>query len=62
MDHDDILTLEALHLLNMASDELLSLADTEELDFNRLARTELRSRRRHAGHQAIAAMAARCLT
>jgi hypothetical protein len=45
MEHDDILHLEAMHILTEASSDMLSLVDLEELDLNALARMELRSRR-----------------
>lgn len=44
MNDDDILPLEAMHLLSQASDDMLRLAAHYELDLNRLARNELRSR------------------
>ena len=44
MNDDDILPLEAMHLLSQASDDLLRLAALQELDLNRLARNELRGR------------------
>jgi hypothetical protein len=44
MNDDDILPLEAMHLLSHASDELLRLAARADLDLNRLARSELRAR------------------
>jgi len=57
MQDDDIIPLEALDLLRNASDELLSKAALGEIDLGRLARLELRSRRRDLGLQWIGALA-----
>ena len=49
MEHDDILHLEAQEFLRQASDEMLQLTTLEEIGLNRMARSELLSRRRHLG-------------
>ncbi len=56
LEPDDLLHLEALHIISQATDEMLELATIEELDLNALARQEFRYRRRVAGHQAVVAM------
>jgi hypothetical protein len=49
MEHDDILHLEAQEFMRQASDEMLQLTALEEIDLNRMARSELLNRRRHLG-------------
>ena len=60
MDYDDndLCTIEAQDILRPASDYLLQLATAGQLDLNKLARMELRARRRHEATKQIAAMAA----
>lgn len=63
MQDDDfdnyICGLEALEILRPASDDLLRMAISGQIDLNRLARAELRARLRHEAAQQIAAMDAR---
>ncbi len=51
--------LEALEILRPASDYLLRMAASGQIDLNRLARAEFRARLRHEAAQQIAAMDAR---
>jgi len=53
---DDILPFEAQEILRQASDDLLRLAITGEIDLNRLAQQELRARLRHQATLDIIAM------
>ncbi len=48
--------IEALEILRPASDYLLQMATSGQIDLNQLARLELRARRRHEATQVIAAM------
>jgi hypothetical protein len=57
MQDEDIIPLEALDLLRNASDELLAMATRGQINLNRLAHWELRSRRRDVGLQWIGALA-----
>ena len=61
MDYDDndLCTIEAYEILRPASDYLLQLITAGQIDLNKLARIELRTRLRHEGTQQIAAMARR---
>ena len=59
MQDEDIIPLEALDLLRNASDELLRMAACGEIDLNRFARLELRSRRRDIGLHWVGALARR---
>ena len=56
-DDNDLCTIEALDILRPASDYLLKLVTSGQIDLNKLARLELRSRLRHEATQHIAAMA-----
>jgi hypothetical protein len=47
--------IEALEILRPASDYLLQMAATGQIDLNSLARHEFRARRRHEAQQRIAA-------
>jgi len=47
MTDDDILPFEAQEILHHASDALLRMATTGEIDLNCLAQQELRARLRH---------------
>jgi len=58
-DDHDLCSMEALDILRPASDCLLQMATAGQIDLNKLARLELRARRRHEATQHIAAMAAR---
>ncbi len=51
--------IEALDILRPASDYLLRMAASGQIDLNNLARLEFRARLRHEATQHIAAMAAR---
>ena len=57
LQDEDIIPLEALDLLHHASDELVRQAALGQIDLNRLAHWELRSRRRDLGRQWIGALA-----
>ena len=59
MDYDDndLCNIEALDILRPASDYLLQLVTVGQIDLNKLARTELRARRRYEATKQIAAMA-----
>ena len=59
-DDHDLCSMEALDiLLRPASDYLLQLVTAGQIDLNKLARLELRARRRYEATKQIAAMAAR---
>ena len=58
-DDHDLCSMEALDILRPASDYLLQLVTSGQIDLNKLARLELRARRRYEATQHIAAMAAR---
>ena len=51
--------IEALEILRPATDYLLQMATAGQIDLNKLARLELRTRRRSEATKEIAAMAAR---
>jgi len=51
--------IEADEIIRPASDYLLKMAASGQIDLNRLARLELRARLRHEAAQHIAAMEAR---
>lgn len=55
----DLCSMEADHILTGASDYLLQLVTCGQIDFNKLARRELRGRLRYEATKQIAAMAAR---
>jgi hypothetical protein len=57
MQDEDIIPIEALDILRNASDELLRGATLGEIDLNKLAGWELRSRRRELGLQWVGALA-----
>lgn len=57
LQDDDIIPLEAMDLLHHASDELVRQAALGQIDLNRLAYWEARSRRRDLGLQWIGALA-----
>ena len=59
MTDDDIAAIEAYEILRPASDYLLQRATAGQIDLNKLARNELRARRRYEATLEIAAMAAR---
>ena len=46
--------IEAMEILRPASDYLLQMAATGQIDLNSLARLEFRARRRHEAEQRIA--------
>ena len=58
-DDNDLCGIEALEILRPASDYLLQMATAGQIDLNKLARLELRARRRYEATQQIAAMAGR---
>ena len=59
MDYDDhdLCSLEAQDILGRASEYLLQLTISGQIDLNELARRELRARLRHEATKQIAAMA-----
>jgi hypothetical protein len=59
IDDNDLCGMEALDILRPASDYLLQMATAGQIDLNRLARLELRARRRYEATQQIAVMAGR---
>jgi len=59
IDDNDLCGMEALDILRPASDYLLQMATAGRIDLNRLARLELRARRRYEATQQIAVMARR---
>ena len=54
-DDNDLCSIEALDILRPASDYLLQMAASGQIDLNNLARLEFRTRRRHEAAQRIAA-------
>ena len=54
-DHYNPCDIEALEILRPASDYLLQMAASGQIDLNNLARLEFRARRRHEAAQRIAA-------
>lgn len=56
MTDDDITAIEAYEILRPASDYLLQRAAAGQIDLNKLARNELRARRRYEASLEIAAM------
>lgn len=54
---NDLCAIEAYEILRPASDYLLQLVTTGQIDLNKLARMELRARRRYEATKQIAAMA-----
>ena len=60
-DDDDILPFEAQDILHHASDALLRMATTGEIDLNAIAQQELRARLRYQATQDIIAMQRRMM-
>jgi hypothetical protein len=54
-DDNDLCSIEALDILRLASDYLLQMAASGQIDLNNLARLEFRARRRHEAAQRIRA-------
>ena len=56
-DDNDLCGIEALEILRPASDYLLQLVTSGQIDLNRLARLELRARGRDLGGKWVGALA-----